>query len=310
MRCLTIILILLSVVFVGCEGVPLDTLLDQSEKDSTDIVSEITDCYTGLDIDAEAGEYKALFDKACVDAILGVSQVSDVEGVEIIETDLSTVLSSFSAGKTEYQYRFVSFDAVVNSYTSDKSALRLLTPDGTPRVTINLFVKTRHIDISDTFIAGQTYDFTVWIIEHSGNTIFAYTVDPADIDSGKTLFDDMGATLDTTIDAVIESMKASETYFVFKRIVITAPVHAVHNHTTASTEQDYQRISLLPYAVDLFNDKENHGFSVYPALSLFTTFDDTYEVGITYTFQLIVHPLSGRGFFDAKDIGVVTYLAP
>ena len=268
---------------------------------STDVVSEVSECYTGLAVDAEAGEYLAIFDKSCIDAVLGVSQA---EGVEIIETDLSTVLSSFSAGESDYLYKFVQFDAVVDSYTTDKSALRLLTPEGQPRVLIRLFVKNYHIDVSQIFAAEQSYRFVVWIDTFENDTIFCLSVDPADMDSGRTLFDDMGQTLNTTIDAVVESMKAGETYFVFKRIVVTAPVYEVYEGTIDSTQQDYQ-------VLDLFNSNsiENHRFAVYPSLDLWTQFDDTYAVGITYTFELIVHPISGRDFFDANEIDVVTYLA-
>ena len=74
------------------------------------------------------------------------------------------------------------------------------------------------------------------------------------------------------------------------------------------TQQDYQTLELMPDVFDIFNAKENRSFSVFPALSLWTEFDETYEVGITYTFELIVHSLSRRGYFDAKNIGVVAYL--
>ena len=77
-----IIVILALSALMGCEGQPLDVLLDQSGKHSTEIVSEISGCYTGLDIDAEAGEYLAIFSKACVDDVLGV-EVSDPVGVEL-----------------------------------------------------------------------------------------------------------------------------------------------------------------------------------------------------------------------------------
>ena len=293
--------VILAGILAGCSGTPLDVLLDQTDKHSTDVVSEVSACYTGLAVDSEAGEYLAIFDKSCIDAVLGVSQA---EGVEIIETDLSTVLSSFSAGESDYLYKFVQFDAVVDSYTTDKSALRLLTPEGQPRVLIRLFVKDYHIDVSLIFASEQSYRFVVWISAFENDNIFCRTVDPADADSGKTLFDDMGQTLNTTIDAVVESMKAGETYFVFKRIVVTAPVYGVYEGTIDSTQQDYQ-------VLDLFNSNsiENHRFAVYPSLDLWTQFDDTYAVGITYTFELIVHPISGHDFFDANEIDVVTYLA-
>ena len=301
--------VILAGILAGCSGTPLDVLLDQSGKHSTDLVSEVTKCYTGLAVDSEAGEYLAIFDKGCVDAVLGVSQTTQPEGVEIIETDLSTVLSSFSAGETDYLYKFVQFDAVVDSYTTEGAALYLRSAAGQPRVNVRLFVKRFHIDISQVFSVGESYRFLVWNLEFSNNTLFCRTVDPADVDSGRTLFDDMGQTLNTTVDAVVESMKAGETYFVFKRIMVTAPVQFVFSHTTANTNTDYQTLILTPEVDDIFHEKETHTFFIYPSAALWEQFGETYEVGITYTFELIVHPISGRDFFDEKDISVVTYLA-
>ena len=304
------VMMVLIAVMVGCSNQPLDVLLDQSGKHSSDIVSEVAGCYTGLAIDAEAGEYLALFDKACVDAVLGVSETTEAEGVEIIETDLSTVLSSFSTGGTDYLYKFVRFDAVVDSYTTEGAALYLRSAAGQPRVNVRLFVKGFHIDISQVFSVGESYRFLVWNLEFSNNTLFCRTVDPADVDSGRTLFDDMGQTLNTTVDAVVESMKAGETYFVFKRIMVTAPVQFVFSHTTANTNTDYQTLILTPEVDDIFHEKETHMFKIYPSAALWEQFGETYAVGTTYEFELIVHYLSGYDYFDAKDINVVTYLAP
>ena len=103
-----IVIIVAISIFFGCEGQPLDVLLDQSGKHSTDIVSEISGCYTGLDIDAEAGEYLAIFSKACVDDVLGV-EVSDPVGVE-----LSDIVADVAINKetSTYTGQTVTIEAV------------------------------------------------------------------------------------------------------------------------------------------------------------------------------------------------------
>ena len=47
------VMMVLIAVMVGCSNHPLDVLLDQSGKHSSDIVDEVAECYTGLAVDAE-----------------------------------------------------------------------------------------------------------------------------------------------------------------------------------------------------------------------------------------------------------------
>ena len=57
MRHAMFVLILLVTVMAGCSNQPLDVILDQSGKHSSDIVGEVANCYTGLATDAENEEY-------------------------------------------------------------------------------------------------------------------------------------------------------------------------------------------------------------------------------------------------------------
>ena len=64
--------VILAGILAGCSGTPLDVLLDQSGKHSTDLVSEVTKCYTGLAVDSGSrGISCHLLTKGCVDAVLG-----------------------------------------------------------------------------------------------------------------------------------------------------------------------------------------------------------------------------------------------
>ena len=156
--------------WVGCDGVPLDTVLDQSDKHSTDIVGEVADCYTGFAVDTEAGEYQAIFSKACVDAVLGV-EVSDPTGVE-----LSEIVEDVAINKetSTYTGQTVTIDAVpwINYAHIDPATLRFNA----------IGIHTQHADVA--FIVqdsegendladldtGATYKLTVLITSISEST--------------------------------------------------------------------------------------------------------------------------------------------
>ena len=82
------VMMVLIAVMVGCSNQPLDVLLDQSGKHSSDIVDEVAGCYTVLAVDAENGEYLAIFDKKCVDAVLGMEAETEAVTDSVTLTDI------------------------------------------------------------------------------------------------------------------------------------------------------------------------------------------------------------------------------
>lgn len=229
--------------------------------------------------------------------------------VNITETDVSTVIASLKADEPTFKGAFISVSAVVDRYTEDGSALYLQTPNNDNWI-VRMFVKDYHFDISSIFANdGTSHKFILWISDFENNTIYARAVDPANIASGRSVLNQSGSTISTSVSEVIDSMKKGESFFIFKRILISATVVNLRESTIQSTGQSYEVLQLTENVSDLFHTKENHSFRIYPTVELWTEFDQEFTAGVSYTFELIVHYFSGRDFFDAKDIGVVTYLA-
>ena len=218
-----IIVILALSALMGCEGQPLDVLLDQSGKHSTDIVSEISGCYTGLDIDAEAGEYLAIFSKTCVDNVLGV-EVSDPEGVELSDIVVDVAINKETS---TYTGQTVTIEAVpwINYSHIEPVNLRFNA----------VGIHTQHADVA--FIVqdsegendladidtGATYNLTVLITNISestsspGNyTIFANIVESptkADIEIQ-----------DVTVAAIVSDVATGGTQYLKSTVRINAQV--------------------------------------------------------------------------------------
>ena len=231
--------------------------------------------------------------------------------VNIIDTDLSTVTASLKADEPTFKGAFISVHATVDRYTPNGSALHLRKSHvNDPEWIVRMFVKDYHFDISSIFANdGTSHNFTLWVSGYENNTIFCRAVDPSNIASGRSILHDNGKIINTTVSEVVNSMQKGESYFIFKKIVITAPVVHFRKSTIERTGQKYEAVHLIEWESDVLDEKANHTFSIYPNASLWTEFNQNFVVGVTYRFELIVHYLSGRDFFDPKDIDVVTYLA-
>ena len=231
--------------------------------------------------------------------------------VNIIDTDLSTVTASLKADEPKFKGAFISVDAIVDKYTSDGTGLHLRKAHANdPEWIVRMFVKGFHFDISSIFANESTsYNFILWVSGYENNTIFCRAVDPSNIASGHSVLHGNGKIINTTVSEVVNSMQKGESYFIFKKIVITAPVEHFRKATIERTGQKYETVHLIEWESDVLNQKANHTFSIYPNASLWTEFNQDFVVGTSYRFELIVHDLSGTSFSDPNDIGVVTYLA-
>lgn len=302
--------------FAGCDNnKPLSILLDESGKHSSEFVTGAAACYNGMLIDDENSEYLFAFDQECFDALLtdGNTQprTTDIDtDVNIIETDVATVVASLKADEPTYKGAIISIQAPVASYANDGSSLNLSTPDGTGWI-IRLFVRSFNFDISSVFPRdGTPKDFVLYVSSFEKNTVFCRAANPVNIASGRSFaHGTIGTTISTTVSEVIESMVRGESFFIFKRIQITAEVMEFN----ASENQDglpYEIVELTKWESDILDEKANHTFRIHPTSQLWKTeFDTDYVVGRTYDFELIVHYLSGTGFFSEQDITVTTYLA-
>ena len=138
-------------VFLGCGNQPLDVLISQSDKSTTDIVSEVSDCFTGLDVDTMQGEYRATFDKACVDTVLGVVPSTAT-------TSLSDIVSDTGAGGDAYEGQILTVTGTVKEQLS--SAITLETENDS----VTFFVRSWGTgDRLTGYEVGETHTFDLYI---------------------------------------------------------------------------------------------------------------------------------------------------
>ena len=230
--------------------------------------------------------------------------------VNITETDVLTVTNSLKNDEPTFKGAFISVNAIVDRYGTNGDSLHLRTRSGDPKWTIRMFVKDYHFDISRIFPKnGTSLNMILWVSDFENNTVFCRAVDPANIASGRSVLHQSVSVINTSVADVVQSMKNGESFFIFKKISITAPVIDFRRVKSEHLGKEYEFIDLIERESDIFNNKENHTFKVYPNARLYEEFNQDYVIGAPYRFELIVHYLSGGDFFDPKDIGVVTHLA-
>ena len=272
-----ILMLIVVGMLIGCDGVPLNTLLDQSDRHSTDIVGEVADCYTGLGVDAEAGEYLAIFSKACIDGVLGV------EATEPESVSLSDVVADVALNKetSTYNGQTVTLEAVpwINYSHIEPVSLRFNA----------IGIHTHHADVAfivqdgegenDLFDldTGATYALTVLITNISestsspGNcTIFASLVDSpikSDIDVQSV-----------TLAEIVSDVAGGGTLYLKQTVRMTARVFL--DTATLGNEK----------GIVLFTDNEDVGFFV---IDPDKTDDLTqYTANGTYAFVLFLGSIS------------------
>ena len=230
---------------------------------------------------------------------------------DIIETDVLTVSNSLKNNDFSIQSTFISVNAIVDEYLPEQDALYLKTQEGSPTWIIRMFAEPSNFDISQIYPnAGTPYKFVLWVSGFERDTVFCRAVNPRNITSGRSVLDKFGSVINTTVSEVVDSINKGESFFIFKYIVFTAPIIDVSESTNQTTGDTYQVIDLIKWESDILDEKETHSFRVHPTSKLYSgTFDQPLTVGESYNFNVIVHYLSGRDFFDEKDVGVHAYLA-
>ena len=219
-------MMVLIAVMVGCSNQPLDVLLDQSGKHSSDIVDEMAGCYTGLAVDAENGEYLAIFDKKCVDAVLGVEAETEAVTDSVTLTDIVLDVAVNGVDST-YKGQTVTITAVpwINYSNIEPVSLRFNAVGiHTHHDAVALIVQD-DADVNDLadVDTGATYDLTLLITNISENvsspgdlTIFATLVDTptkADIEIQ-----------DVTVAEIVSDVSAGGTQYLKKTLRMSVRV--------------------------------------------------------------------------------------
>ena len=231
--------------------------------------------------------------------------------VNITETDILTVANSLKNNEPTFKGAFISVDAIVDKYTTDNSGLYLRTQVGEPEWLVSMFVKDFHFNISSLFPDnGKPHNFILWVSSFENNKVYCRAFDPANITSGRSALHGDGSVINTTVSEIVDSVKKGESYFLFKKVIITAPIVDIHKRTNQTTGEKYELIELIESELDILDDKETHSFRIHPTVRLWSgEFDQDFSIGTHYKFTLIIHYLSGRDFSNPKDINVNAYLA-
>ena len=261
---LYIVMIFAISVFLGCSGSPLDVVLDQSEKHSTDIVSEVSACYTGLRVEAEDGEYLAVFEKACVDAVLGFVESTD-------EVTVADIVSDTVVGGSAFEGQILRLTGTVTEILSSGETLLLETGNesvtffvrswGTGERVASYEVDTQYtfnLYIQDQALAFQQTDtFNVWadLVEDS---------EPVPI----------------TIDTLISDAKAENQRYAQRVITLRATVSNVLDSTIYLKEADL--------VTSVYIRRSGH------------TDEATYQVNQTYDFTVFVFKIGEWSVLDDR----------
>ena len=134
---------------LGCGNQPLELLIEQSDRHSSEFVEDVAECYKGLAIDREAAEYHAIFDKMCVDGVLtggaatgGLPELP--EGVTPLE--IEKIVSDVAAGNTDYKHKWIYVEGlVIRDLTDGSKTLSLETDTDDVQFRVAAFVKDAHL---------------------------------------------------------------------------------------------------------------------------------------------------------------------
>ena len=315
---MTSLLIFTVLVLSNCSNQPLDVVLDQSGKHSSDVVSEVADCYTGLAVDADAGEYLAIFNKGCVDSILmgtadsgGIPQLSLPAGVTPVE--ITTIVNDVAAGNTTYERNWVYVEGLVTTDLTDGGRSLLLdTGNDIVKFRVSSFVKVSQLS---QWTKGNRYGFILLITDIEQNdttgitTIFCRVDDPDNITNGRSvLTPTQSDVLVVSIDVLLESFRKGESYYIGKRVGFLDTVKSRQdNQTFESFGTTYDRLVVYTENIGLFETGRD-SFSIYPTMQLFEgVIDPKYTKGSLHNFEVTIHYLSGEDFFNPNKVNIVGY---
>lgn len=152
--------LMVCIVFIlGCSDStkPLSLLLQESTKSTSEIVSEVADCYKGVDTDAVNKEYAFVFDQPCLDNVLLDEHYTDTAIAEMVSRDDFRL-----EGKT------IKLTGTIWHHLKDSGSL-VLNPAQDPYVDIWIsppwLSAEKGFDASKTahYTTGKTYTFDVLV---------------------------------------------------------------------------------------------------------------------------------------------------
>ena len=309
-----LVLMVLIAIAVGCGNQPLDLILDQSDKTSSEIVGEITDCYKGLSTNTEAGEYLAVFDKMCVDGVIsGTGTGTPTLPPGVIPTEMETIVADVATGSTAYEHAWVYVEGLVTTDLTDGGRSILLeTGNESVIFRVSSFVKVSQLS---RWTKGNRYGFILLITnimesDTTGKTtIFSRVDDPDNFRKAKSLLTPTTSdVIPTSIPVILESLRRGESYYLGKRVSFLDTVKLRNeDQTTEHLGTTYDSLVVYQGQANLFATSRD-SFFIYATMELFQgDIDPKYTKGSFHVFEVTIHYLSGEDFFDVDKVRITAY---
>lgn len=299
---------------VGCSGQPLDLVLQNSDRHSSEIVSEITECYKGLVVDAENDSYFVQFSKVCVDGVITGTEASmPTLPPGVTATDIQTIVSDVATGGTDYEGAWVYVEGTVKSDLTDGGrSITLETNNESVIFRVSSFVKVSQLS---RWVKGNRYGFILFISniqtsETTGKTtIFSRVDDPDNFRKAKSLLTPTTRdVIPTSIPVILESLRRGESYYLGKRVSFIDTVKVRNeDRTSESLGTTYDSLVVYHGKATLFATSRD-SFTIYPTMELFQgDIDPKYTKGSFHVFEVTIHHLSGEDFFDVDKVRITAY---
>ena len=302
----------ITILITGCEKVGQDKLSKGNDKESEKVSeSEF----------AESDEIKVLSDEVYTPSPSGSStgdMVADKLPPGVNPMAIETIVNDVAAGNTSFSHSWVYVQGLVtNDLTDGNKFLSLETSNNSVIFRVKSFVKPSQLA---QWKKGNSYGFTLFIsriqhnLEEGIRYIFTYVDDPDNIARGRSVLTPTKSDIiPTSIDALLESFRKGESYYIGKRVAFMGMVDRRTDNEgdpidSENPERTFDHIYIFPEKNKLFSS-DRDSISIYPTMQLFEgDLDDKFSVGSFHYFQVTIHYFSGEKSFNPDKVSITAYV--
>lgn len=271
--------------FMGCDNnKPLSLLIQESTQPSSDIVSELADCYKDIQTDAQKQAYLLAFDKVCVDNALILTTVASPP------TSLETTPATKNNG--------VTLADIVSDVA--KNGVRSAFKGQTVTITAPVYIKIEARVDRNTSIALFTYNESVsfFVLDFEGaddlahlniDTSYTFTLEISDIkrntaDPNITIVSDVlqrpvrnnKDILNITLNQLVSSASTGAQTYVAKTVRLRATVQIDNTRLENGIALQTNNRSVILFILDIQNPHKL----------------DRYKAGNSYQFVLHIQSVT------------------
>ncbi|MYH81809.1 hypothetical protein F4009_13190 [Candidatus Poribacteria bacterium] len=242
----------------------------------------LSTCDTDIDIDIANGNYTGNFDinKACVDNVLLTTNPVDdttepvtTKGSLVRKVSVDQLVSDTKNGKTSYQGKLVFLTANVRR-NSDNERLYLSTTDNTVSFSIDAPGDIFDGTFEKNYIAGQTYDFVLYIREQeTPNLTDQFTFNDNSWYIRSYLVEDGDNIRNITMDQLVSDTKQDQKTYEGSVVSFNAEIRFVLTSGTITLTTNDDNVSFFVSSPGGISDR---------------TFEKNYIEGQTYDFILYI----------------------